>query len=104
MGWSSRECSRFGAWGATGGSSTSVQRGWLVLAAAARLRSVIRFGCGSTESMPLGVGWISCPPPVRTWTEIGRGKWAELDMAKGRKRKAAPGDVATNRQATYRYN
>jgi SsrA-binding protein len=25
-------------------------------------------------------------------------------MAKGRKRKAAPGDVATNRQASYRYN
>ena len=25
-------------------------------------------------------------------------------MAKGRKRKAAPGDVATNRQAAYRYN
>src|SRR3954464_7183485 len=25
-------------------------------------------------------------------------------MAKGKKRKAAPGDVATNRQASYRYN
>jgi SsrA-binding protein len=25
-------------------------------------------------------------------------------MAKGRKRKASPGDVATNRQASYRYN
>jgi SsrA-binding protein len=25
-------------------------------------------------------------------------------MAKGRKRKAAPGDVATNRQASFRYN
>ncbi len=25
-------------------------------------------------------------------------------MAKGRKRKSAPGDVATNRQASYRYN
>jgi SsrA-binding protein len=25
-------------------------------------------------------------------------------MAKGKKRKAAPGDVATNRQAAYRYN
>src|SRR5690349_2390965 len=25
-------------------------------------------------------------------------------MAKGRKRKAAPGDVATNRQASYRFN
>ena len=25
-------------------------------------------------------------------------------MAKGRKRKAAPGDIATNRQARYRYN
>src|ERR1700755_814109 len=25
-------------------------------------------------------------------------------MAKGRKRKAAPGDVASNRQASYRYN
>jgi len=25
-------------------------------------------------------------------------------MAKGRKRKTAPGDVATNRQASYRYN
>ena len=25
-------------------------------------------------------------------------------MAKGRKRKAAPGDVATNRQAAFRYN
>src|SRR5580704_5351674 len=25
-------------------------------------------------------------------------------MAKGRKRKASPGDVATNRRASYRYN
>jgi SsrA-binding protein len=25
-------------------------------------------------------------------------------MAKGRKRKAAPGDVATNRQASFRFN
>src|SRR5689334_15357034 len=30
--------------------------------------------------------------------------YPRLAMAKGKKRKAAPGDVATNRQASYRYD
>src|SRR5437588_9117975 len=42
-----------------------------------------------------GVGWISS-----RWTS----RRTESHMAKGKKRKAAPGDVATNRRASYRYN
>src|ERR1700755_82423 len=43
-----------------------------------------------------GGGWISCRSTSRrTETQT---------MAKGKKRKAAPGDVASNRQASYRYN
>src|SRR5437588_8156317 len=42
-----------------------------------------------------GVGWISS-----RWTS----RRTESHMAKGGKRKASPGDVATNRQASYRYN
>ena len=41
-----------------------------------------------------GGGWICCPLARRISAE----------MAKGRTRKAQPGDVATNRQASYRYN
>ncbi len=47
--------------------------------------------------MRRGVGWISCPlGPIRSN--------GFPTMAKTRKRKAAAGDVATNRQASYRYN
>src|SRR6476661_8005025 len=46
--------------------------------------------------MPHGVGWISFRSTSRTRID--------LLMAKGKKRKTAPGDVATNRQASYRYN
>src|ERR1700752_3614365 len=45
--------------------------------------------------MPHGVGWICFRP-----TGWGGSK----NMAKGKKRKTAPGDVATNRQASYRFN
>src|SRR5947209_7016206 len=42
-----------------------------------------------------GVGW-TCSRPT-SWR-------SRTTMAKGKKRKAAPGDVASNRQASYRYN
>src|SRR5947209_20088817 len=47
--------------------------------------------------MRRGVGWISYRLTT-TRARTGSG------MAKGRKRKAAPGDVASNRQASFRYS
>src|SRR5579859_3955801 len=41
--------------------------------------------------------------PAVGWTWCRCGKRIEV-MAKGGKRKAAPGDVATNRQASHRFN
>ena len=50
---------------------------------------------GSGGSTRRAVGWICCPPLRATIDGL---------MAKGKKRKVAPGDVATNRQASFRYN
>ena len=61
-------------------------------APAARFGSATRCRCGSRVSTRLAVGWIC--------SRRGRIE----SMAKGRKRKAAPGDVATNRQASFRFN
>ena len=63
-----------------------------------RRGGAIRLG----DSVSVRVGSIDAPrgqggPAAR----LGGGL---TSMAKGRKRKASPGDVATNRQASYRYN
>ena len=91
---SSRGCSRCGGCAATGGSSTSRGRCSSGRAAA----RTIRLG----DPVPVRVGQIDAPRG-RVDLLPGLARWTEA-MAKGRKRKAAAGDVATNRQASYRYN
>src|SRR5947209_532577 len=76
-------------------------RCWSAHTPAAHCASAIPFACRCPASTRREGGWTWCRPRRRNdhgWTREG------TLMAKGRKRKIAAGDVASNRQASFRYN